>query len=101
MRRKYESREVYIHAGIIIIIHHFSRTLFHTDRDVRACSHTCKLPIIHPDTEKDIGTERQKRGIRDVPIYGTISDNIAEHRHKQSKKRREKHGSRYVHIHQK
>ena len=71
-----------MHAGIIIIIHTFSRALLDTERAECACSHTCKSPIIHPDTEKDIGIERQKRGIRDVPIYGTISDNIAEHKHK-------------------
>ena len=49
---------LHIHAGIIIIIHHFSRTLLRSERDERACSHTCKLPIIHQDTETDISTER-------------------------------------------
>ena len=71
MRRKYESREVYIHAGIIIIIHHFSRTLLHTERDESACSHTCKLPIIYSDngTDRKKERERDKRGSTDVPIH--------------------------------
>ena len=63
-RYKYES----IHAELIIM-HKFSRELLHTERPERACSDTWKLTIIYPDTKKDRGKERQKRGIRDVPIY--------------------------------
>ena len=34
----------------------FSIVILHAERAERACSHTCKLPIIHSDTD----TERQK-----------------------------------------
>ena len=101
MRQKYESKDVHIEAGIIIIIHQFSRAVLYNGRAERACSHTCKLPIIHPDTEKDIGIERQTKTWNKRHTYRrTISDNIAEHSHKQSKKKRQKHGSRDVYIHQ-
>ena len=68
-RKKYESIDVRIHAQLIIM-HKFSRALLHIERPERACSNTCKLSIICPDTEKDRGKrDIQKRGIRDVPIY--------------------------------
>ena len=73
MRQKYESREVRIHAGIIIIIHKFSRALLDSERAECACSHIYKLPIIHPDTrtlrKTEVQRDRQKRGRSDISIY--------------------------------
>ena len=85
-REKYEARDVRIHAELIII-HIFSRALLHTDRAERAFWHTSKLPIIYPDTDKDRGIGRWTNTWNKRRTYiRTISDNIAEHRHKHDRK---------------
>ena len=62
-RQKYKSKDVRIHAALIIIKHTFSEALLHTDPAERPCSHTCILPIIYPGTERDRGIKRYDENV--------------------------------------
>ena len=57
-----------------------SVALLHAEGAERVCSHTCKLPILYSDTERD----REKRTLRQ-----TERENIAEHGYKNIQTKRE------------
>ena len=56
----------------------------------------------NPDTEKDRGEERQTKTQNTRRTYiHTISDNIAEHRYKQSEKKRDRNTDQETYIYNK